>query len=74
MKGPLALNGTYRVKASALASSIGKDGKPLDADVTIVRVQTRPGYSEPWYFDKRGNAFKARDFDKRTEVIELEVF
>lgn len=72
MNGPLALNATYRLKRSVLAGCIGVDGKPLDADVTIVRIKTRNGYSVPWYFDARGNAFKPRDFEKRTEVIELD--
>ena len=73
MKGPLALNATYRLKREVLDGCTGVDGKPLDADVTIVRVKTRPGRKSVWYFDARGNAYEPRNFEKRTEVIDLDI-
>lgn len=69
----IALNGTYRVKQSVRESAVGVDGEPLDLDVTIVRVKSTPGYKRLWYFDARGNGYRSTDFEKRTEVIEIEL-
>jgi hypothetical protein len=72
MKEPLALNGTYRLKADVFAMSVTIDGKPLHPDVTIVRTRTVPGRKLRWYYDARGNAYRASDFVGRAEVIDVE--
>jgi hypothetical protein len=69
----LHLNGTYRLKADVLATCVQKDGSPLDADVTIVRVKYPEGRKRAWYYDAKGNAYRAENFERQVEVIEVEL-
>jgi hypothetical protein len=67
----LRLNGTYRLKADVLATCVQNDGSPLDAEVTIVRVKYPEGRKRAWYFDAKGNAYRAEDFAWEVEVIDV---
>jgi hypothetical protein len=70
----IALNGTYRLKAEVLATSVQADGSPISSpDVTVVRIVAPAGRKLRWFFDAKGNAYRSRDFEKRTEIIEVEL-
>lgn len=70
----IKLNGTYRLKPAVFTGSIQANGKPLvSADITIVRIKTAPGRERRWYFDLAGNAYRASDFTRVSDVIEVEL-
>lgn len=69
----IKLNGYYQLKPTVLESSVGVDGQPLSPDVVIICIKAVPTRKKLWYFDARGNAYRAEDFLKPTEVIEIEL-
>jgi hypothetical protein len=69
----LHLNGTYRLKADVLDRCVQNNGLPLDADVTIMRIKYPVYRRRAWYYDARGNAYRAENFERGVEVIEVEL-
>ncbi len=43
------------------------------SDVTVVRVKYPAGRKTAWFYDRHGNAYRARDFSKEAEVISVEM-
>lgn len=70
----IRLNRTYRLKPEVFTGSMQADGQPLDSpDVTIVRQKFPNGRKLAWFYDARGNAFRASDFADFTPIIEVEL-
>jgi hypothetical protein len=69
----IGLNRTYRLKNEVWRGSVQANGDVLDSpDVTIVRQRFPQGRKTAWFYDTKGNAFRASDFAEAVPVISIE--
>jgi len=62
----IMLNHTYRLKPKVWSSSVQANGEPLESpNVTIVRQRYPDGRKTAWFYDAKGNAYRASDFAYR---------
>jgi hypothetical protein len=67
------INSTYRLKLDIWEGSEQANGEPLESpNVTIVRVRYPAGRKTAWFYDTKGNAFRAADFAEAVPVIAIE--
>ena len=59
----IVLNRTYRLKPEVWRGSVQANGDILDSpNVTIMRQKFNAGRKTAWFYDTKGNAFRASDF------------
>jgi len=67
------INSTYRLKPDVWEGSVQANGEPLESpNVAIVRQRYPAGRKTAWFYDAKGNAFRASDFAEIVPVIAIE--